>query len=195
MQVHPNPKDKNAIVTWARDLFARNTPFYILDTETTGVTADDEVIQIGIVNQLGETVLNTLLKPSVPISSGAQAVHGISQRDVANAPTFRGLYVQLSSLLAGQTVIAYNMDFDWRMIQQTAKRHQLPMIRVREKHCAMKQYAKFYGMWNGRRRSYKWQKLGNACFQQGITVGNTHDALDDVLLTLALIKAMAKGVD
>ncbi len=195
MQVHPNPRDKQTIVTWVRDLFERDSPFYILDTETTGVTADDEVIQIGIVNQLGETVLNTLLNPTVPISSGAQAVHGISQPDVANAPTFRELYVQLSAILAGQTVIAYNMDFDWRMLQQTAKRHQLPMIRVHEKHCAMKQYAKFYGMWNGYRRSYKWQKLGNACIQQGITVGNTHDALDDVLLTLELLRAMARGFD
>jgi DNA polymerase III subunit epsilon len=65
------------------------------------------------------------------------------------------------------------------------------MFKVTKTHCAMKTYAKFYGAWNTTRREYGWQKLEQACKQQRIPVENAHNALGDVLMTLALVKKMA----
>ena len=120
MARHYNPSHRRQAAQWARGLFARN--FYVLDTETTGLGSDAEIVQIGIVDAAGATVMNQLVKPSQPIPRGATRIHGISDADVADAPAFMRLYIRLSSLLAGEVVVGYNMDFDWRMLQQNASR-------------------------------------------------------------------------
>ncbi len=164
----------------------------MLDTETTGLSATDEIVQIGIVDSDGSTVLNQLVKPTIPIPSGASAIHGVYDRDVAGAPSFKQIYIQLSALLAGQVVVAYNMDFDWRMLQQTAARYRLPDLRMGKRDCAMKQYARFKGVRHANGRNYTWHKLGNALRQEGLLVAKAHDALDDARMTLALINKMAE---
>ena len=57
----------------------------------------------------------------------------------------------------------------------------------------MKQYAKYNGKWNGKRRSYVWHKLGDAVLQEGLTVENAHDAVGDVKMTLALIHKISES--
>lgn len=165
----------------------------MLDTETTGLSATDEILQIGIVRSDGATILNQLIKPTIPIPAGASAVHGVYDRDVAGAPGFNQIYIRLSTLLAGQVVVAYNMDFDWRMLQQTAARYRLPDLRMAKRHCAMKEYARFKGARRKNGRNYIWHKLGAAARQEGLTVTKAHDALDDARLTLALINKMAES--
>jgi DNA polymerase III epsilon subunit-like protein len=193
MMRHRNPRHREEVSRWAQDLMNRGN-FYVLDTETTGVGKGDEIVQIGIVDKQGNIVMNQLIKPVISIPNGASAVHGIYDSDVEDAPTFKEIYVDLSKMLAGQIMIAYNMDFDWRMLQQSSAKYRLPDIRTGKRDCAMKQYAKFNGKWNSKRRSYVWHKLGNAIDQEGLMVENAHDAVGDVLMTLALIKKMAESV-
>ncbi len=187
---HRNPRHQQEVVQWAQTLMRRDN-FYVLDTETTGVGKGDEIVQLGIVDKHGNTIMNQLIKPTVSIPQGASGVHGIYDTDVEDAPTYKEIYIELSKLLAGQIVIAYNMDFDWRMLQQSSAKYRLPDIRTGKRDCAMKQYAKYNGKWNGKRRSYVWHKLGNAAALEGIVVENAHDAIGDVRMTLALIQIMA----
>ncbi len=54
----------------------------------------------------------------------------------------------------------------------------------------------YYGeqRWDRRSRTwdYKWQKLGNACADMGLTVDTpSHTALGDCLRSLALLRALA----
>lgn len=191
MTKHFNPSHRRQAIQWAQHLMARN--FYVLDTETTGLGDRDEIIQIGIVDAGGNVVLDQLIKPSIPIPPGAARVHGITDDDVINSPTFSRLYIKLSSLLAGETVIAYNMDFDWRMLQQTVARYRLPAIRIGKRDCAMKQYAKFKGKRSGHGRGYVWHKLTNALAQENIATGKSHNALADALMTLELVRKMANS--
>ena len=112
--------------------------------------------------------------------------------DVARSAQFqRHLYQVYLRLLAGQVVIAYNMDFDWRMLQQTASRFRLPAMRIGKRDCAMKQYARFKGARHSNGRNYVWHKLGAAAAQEGFQVAQAHDALNDARMTLALIRKMA----
>lgn len=157
--------------------------FYVLDTETTGVGKRDQIIQIGIVDKSGTTVMDTLIKPTVPIHPGASEVNGITTDLVKDAPTFDEVYIELSGLLAGTPIIAYNMPFDWRMVQQTASAYKLPLPRTGKQHCAMREYAIYRGT--------RWQKLTRAVAYEQLTVENAHTALGDVLMTLALIQKMA----
>lgn len=174
---------------WAQSLFALPN-FYILDTETTGLGNRDEVVQIGIINKNGDIVLDTLVRPTKPVPREAINIHGISNEMLADAPTFDDVYVTLSARLAGMPLVAYNMDFDWRLLSQTVMNYQLPMFRTGKRHCAMKQYAQYRGVKGS--RGYKWHKLGDAAKYEKITVKDAHSALGDVIMTLELMKKMAK---
>lgn len=120
-------------------------------------------------------------------------MHGIYNHHVADAPSFADVYVELSVILAGVPLIAYNMDFDWRMLIQTSAHYRLPPVRTGARHCAMKQYAQYWGAWQIGRGGYRWQKLGEAARQQGVTVANAHDAVGDCQMTYALLRRMADG--
>ena len=189
MTRHFHPAHRRRAIQWAQNLIAHR--FYVLDTETTGLGSADEIVQIAIVDGAGTTVMHQLIKPTIPIPSVASAVHGIRDGDVAGSPSFKDIYIRLSSLLAGQAVIAYNMDFDWRLLQQTASRYGLPAMRTGKRDCAMKQYARFKGVRHSSGRNYVWHKLGAAVAQEGLPVGEAHDALDDARMTLSLIRKMA----
>ena len=56
----------------------------------------------------------------------------------------------------------------------------------------MKAYAQFHGQFDLKRRTYSYQKLGEACRQQKIPVVQAHDALSDARMTLALLRKMAE---
>ena len=189
MPYHPKPADQSAARQWARDLLAAPN-FYVLDTETTGTGKTDEVIQIGIVDKQGTVIMDELVKPTIPVPSGATRVHGITNRMLVDKPDFTELYVKLSSTLAGTPLIAYNMAFDWRLLHQSVTRFQLPMLRTGARHCAMKQYAQFRGV--AGRSGYRWHKLTTAAMYEDIRVENAHNALGDVRMTLALIQKMAE---
>jgi len=190
MARYSNPRERQRVQQWARELLAQPN-VYILDTETTGVGKKDQVIQIGIINKQGEAILDTLIKPTVPITDGASAVNGLTMERLEDAPSFADIFVDLSSKLAGAHIVAYNIDFDWRLLEQTSRAFGLPMFRTPHKHCAMKQYAAYRGIWNGRRRSYRWHKLTDAAHYEKIEVSDAHTALGDVLMTLKLLEKLA----
>ena len=189
MTRHYHPAHRRQAIQWARNLMAHT--FYVLDTETTGLGNRDEIVQISIIDGAGAVRLDQLLKPTVPIGAGARAVHGISEADVATAPDFKRIYIQLSALLAAQTVVAYNMDFDARMLEQTARAFGLPPLRIGKSDCAMKQYAKYKGARKKNGRGYIFHKLSAAARQERLELAPSHDALGDARATLALIRKMA----
>lgn len=61
---------------WAINLLERNSLFF--DTQTTGLGTRDQVIEIAAIDKDGFVVLNTRIKPTVPIHPEAQCVHDIS---------------------------------------------------------------------------------------------------------------------
>ena len=162
---------KDGPIAWARSLMGR-TDWVILDTETTGLGSTDVVIQIGVTDHRGVTLVDTLVRPAVAIGSGAQAVHGISAEAVAGARDFPTVLPELVRAVAGKTVVAYNAPFDRRLLDQTAFRHGVTLPEVRW-DCAMQWYTRFLGV-----RSAK-------------LPGATHGATGDCLATLAVIRTMA----
>lgn len=191
MTKHFHPAHRRQAIQWAQNLLAH--PFYVLDTETTGLGKTDEIVQIGVVDKGGAVLLNQLIKPTIPIPYAASSIHGIFDQDVATAPLFKEIYVELSALFAGEVVVAYNMDFDWRMLEQTAGRYRLPALRIGKRDCVMKQYARFKGLRKDNGRNYVWHRLSNAVRQEGLCVARAHDALDDARMALALVQRMAEA--
>lgn len=164
----------------------------IIDTETTGLGPDAEIVEISIVNELGHIVFSSLVKPSQPIPPAASAISGITNAMLADAPRWADIASQLFCILRSRdTHIAYNADYDARLIRQTCERYN---IAAPELHfsCAMRAAAKYIGQWDTKRNAYKWQKLTTAAAL--LKVSSTrpaHRASADCLLTLDIIKQMA----
>ena len=69
--------------------------FYVFTTDPAGVVLD---------------AWSTRLNPEGPV--GATHIHGITDRDVANAPLFRDVIPHLNNRLAGSALCAHNARFD-----------------------------------------------------------------------------------
>jgi len=181
-----NPK----VLQRARQILALDPLF--IDTETTGFSPDDVVIEIGVVDLRGRTLYESLFKPAIPIPPDSIAVHGITEDMVAGSPSWKDTWPDLMGVLKGRMVGMYNLDFDLRMMKQTHERYWLdwPMD-DRRFFCVMKLYAAFYGQPSPRGRGYRFHKLEAAGAACGIPLPNSHRAVDDALLTAELFKYMA----
>ncbi len=167
-------------------------PIFI-DTETTGITEQDVVIEIGVVDLGGQTLFESLFAPPIPIPADATAIHGITDSMVANAPSWKDAWEDLVQVLEGRFVGIYNAAFDLRLMKQTHNRYWLdwPMD-DRYFFCVMNLYAAFYGQVNQHGRGYRLHKLETAGASCGIPLPNSHRAVDDALLTAELFKYMAE---
>ncbi len=180
--------------TWAADLLA-GEDWVTLDLETTGLNDDAEIVQIGVIASDGDVLFDTLVKPEQAIPAGATRVHGIGDADVAEAPTFSEVHGALHEALRGKTVVAYNADFDRRILRQVCRHHQLVMpCSPQPWQCAMTWYAAFWGEWDEHHESFTYQKLTEACAREGVEIEAAHSALGDCRATLGLIRAMAGGM-
>ncbi len=179
---------------WARaTLCEHSRARTILALETTGFGTDAEIVRIGVIALDGEVLLDTLVQPKRSISAEATRIHGIDNEAVADAPTFPEIADKLFDVWDCAVVIAYNVDYDRRILKQVCARHGIDMPE-KAWECAMTRYAQFYGDWNDHHGLFRWQKLTDACWQQGIEAEGAHSAIGDCRLTLALIEKMAAEV-
>jgi exodeoxyribonuclease X len=92
-----------------------------LDTETTGNSDKDRLVQLAVKERyVDEPLVNALYKPPVPISIESMAIHHITERMVAGKSTFKDApeYSGLKDLLESDEVIvvAHNATFDAAML-------------------------------------------------------------------------------
>jgi DNA polymerase-3 subunit epsilon len=167
-----------------------------LDLETTGTEDDARIVQIGIIDSDGNTLMDQLINPEMPIPAEATKIHAITDERVKDAPTFAEVIGILVAHLHNREIIAYNSDFEKRVLESEWKRAQLDKMPELDFYCAMKLYARFVGDWNSYRHDFKWHKLTDACTSEGIEVEESaHSAIGDCQRTLALIKKMAAQVE
>jgi DNA polymerase-3 subunit epsilon len=127
-------------------------------------------------------LIDTLVRPTVPISPHAMAVHYLTDTDVADACTFPTIWPKLSQLLHRRPVIIYNQPFDLRLLRQTAEAHAIPFPQPHAVFCAMRLYAAFRGL----------TRLPDAAAACGLSVhGSLHRAAADAELTRRLVRYLA----
>ena len=88
----------------------------VIDFETTGLEPqNDRIVEIGIAcfERGALTHLkHWLINPGMPIPEQARAVHGIGDTEVAGAPRFEQIAMELVEVLKGHIPVAYNAAFD-----------------------------------------------------------------------------------
>lgn len=170
---------------WLDELFLEG--FVVLDTETTGLSTRDEVIEIGLVDSAGELLLESKVFPrSGQVPAAATRVHGYTIEDLRGAPSWPEVMVELERRLEGRRVFAWNAPFDERMVAQSALRWQLKSA-VGGFECAMRAYSAVRGV----RGSLRLQRAAQI---EGVLVGTqSHTSVDDARLTLAVMTRLRRA--
>ena len=195
-----SPTDRADAITTARRWMTDN-PLY-LDTETTGLSFHDRIVEIAVVNAAGAPVYRHLVNPIISIPAEATAIHGITNEMVSGCPTFDMILQELYDGLCGSTVVIYNAAYDYRMIQQSIEltgvlRAIAAISDIIHPVCAMKLFAQFQGEWDNRHGQYKWHTLDKAMYltHQPWPINEMpHRATADAKACRLVVMAMAMAV-
>ncbi len=102
-------------------------PIVFFDIESTGVNPEsDRIVELSMLKVFpdGKTEIKTRrLNPGIPISPGATEVHGISNEDVKDEPTFPSVAKSVWGFMDGCSLAAYNgINFDIPMLAKEFER-------------------------------------------------------------------------
>ena len=183
------PREGKPGIAELRPLLDR-TDVLVVDVETTGFGDRAEVLAVAAVDTTGRVRLNTVSMPQGRIPTDASNVHGLTRvrlRSMGARP-WPEVHRKLENLLGDASVIvAWNVEFDRRLLHQTAKRHDLTLP-VRAWRCAMEAET------TARGPDAPYAKLSNAASRLGVSASGAHSALGDARATLAVVRALVGDV-
>ncbi len=98
-------------------------PLAFIDLETTGLNiASDRIVEISIVKvhpNGNKDIVTRRVNPTIPISTESTSIHGISDDDVKNEPTFKQMAKELANFIEGCDLAGYNSNkFDIPMLAE-----------------------------------------------------------------------------
>ena len=106
--------------------------FVAFDVETTGFNRDaDRIVEIGGVKFRDGRVVDSkawLVNPGMSIPKGVQAVHGITDAMVADAPNFATVFAEFEEFVGDAVLLAHNAVFDVRFLQAELARNRLKPV-------------------------------------------------------------------
>ena len=167
--------------------------YAVVDIETTGgYAAGNGITEISILVHNGITVIDTfetLLNPEQWIPEHIEALTGIDNQMVANAPVFSQVAEKIYHLLHDKIFVAHNVNFDFSFI-----RHQLELCGYNlqcKKLCTVRLSRKLLP-------GHSSYSLGKLCTSLGIKINNRHraggDAAATAILLTMLLQADESGV-
>lgn len=157
--------------------------YSIIDIETTGGSARaNKITEIAVINVDGNQIVDTfssLIFPERSIPPQIQALTGITDQMVADAPKFYELAKKIVEMTEGRIFVAHNVHFDYSFIQNefrdlgyTFKRDLLCTVRLARKILP----------------GHPSYSLGKLCAGLGIELENRHRAMGDAMATAKLFQ-------
>jgi DNA polymerase III epsilon subunit family exonuclease len=161
--------------------------YAVFDCETTGTEAGvDEIVSLAVMRLDADGIETAryarLVRPERPIPAEATAVHGIDDDDVATAPRFAEIADEVLGLLEGAVFVAHNVGFDLPMLQE-AFAHAGIDYRPDAVACTLDAFRLLEPLADNHR-------LQSICERRGIPLQGAHEALSDVLATVALLRVL-----
>lgn len=171
-------------------------PIAFIDVETTGRDpVNDRIVEMGIVlGQGGEVVAthNWLFNPGRAIPPEISAIHGITDADVADKPTFADMAAEILQRLEGAIPAAYNAVFDRSFVLAELERAG---VRTASPPPAVRREVDWMDPLTFARELYKAEEsraLGDMAQRLGIELVQAHRATDDAVAALRVLYALAK---
>jgi DNA polymerase-3 subunit epsilon len=158
-------------------------PIACVDLETTGVSiTQDRIVEISIVkiHPDGKQEIKTRrMNPGMPIPAEATAVHGISNEDVANEPSFKELANGIKQFLENCDLCGFNSNkFDFPILTEEFLRAGLE-VNFRDRHLVDVQQIFFKKEPRNLSAAYQYY-----CNKEMI---NAHSAEADALATMEIL--------
>ncbi len=179
----PNLPNEHEI-QWAQAIWAMNN-VRILELESTGLTEQDEMVRITTVDLTGTVHDDLFFKPSRPMSAEASAANGLTDDMLQYAPSLRDMWESIRAALYGQYVLSFSQQFDRKMLQEAAARHQLtPIVFVGDDvqtHATQYYHREYY------------LRLAELCERVGHPL-ESNSAIHRAQGQCAILKAMAEGI-
>ncbi|EKR9081861.1 ead/Ea22-like family protein [Salmonella enterica] len=179
-----------------------NSDYLIIDTETTGLDNNAEVIEIAIINMHGDVLLNSLVKPTCSIPAAVTKINNITDEMVADAPLWRDVFPVILNIIDGKKWLAWNSKFDARLIIQTGVItgyfEDLPASKILDIAAKINDsqidakavYDQWYGEFDSKRNNFKRQSLATAAERHNVSVNGAHRALADCMMVLGVLNAV-----
>lgn len=160
-------------------------PLVVFDLETTGISVtQDRIVEaclLKIYPDMREELRTYRINPGIPIPSGATAVHGISDADVADKPRFTDLAKEIHGFLIECDFGGFNSNkFDFPMIVEEFFRAG---IEFDVPQCMFIDAQRIYHMKEPRNLSAAYKFYCNRELE------NAHSAEADTIATWQVIKA------
>lgn len=112
-----------------------------------------------------------LINPERPFSAFCSKIHGITQKDVSNSPTFPIVWSKISGLFEIYPVVAHNAAFDLSVLYKAANRYQI-IVPSLSCYCTYKLYKYNYPNLNK-------YSLSGLCKEFGVELTHNHDCSCD----------------
>ncbi len=169
----------------------------VLDTETTGLSADDghRIIEIGCVEivdrRLTGRSLHLYLNPERDVDEGALAVHGLTRERLQDEPCFADVAERFLAFVRDAEVLIHNAPFDLAFLDAELGRLRHPPFRSFGTNI-VDTLAMARELHPGRRNS-----LDALCERYGVSNAHRklHGALLDAELLADVYLAMTRGQD
>ena len=161
--------------------------YEIVDLETTGVKYNrDRITEVAVVLYDGEKIVDrfqSLVNPECSIPPNITQITGISNEMVADAPKFYEVAKDIVEMTKGAIFVAHNVSFDYGFLKEEFAR--LGYSYRRKQLCTVRLSKLVFP----KLRRYNLDTLINVL---DIKVERRHRAMDDVLATVELFKAILK---
>lgn len=157
--------------------------FVVIDTETTGMTADDEVIELAVVDMDGTVLYDSTFCPVTEVNCFATAVNHLTNDCLCDSPDFADEWSKIKALIDDRKILAHNGKFDKRVIKQTLEKRNIDSMVVDSLFCccydSLSIAKKYLNL-----QSYS---LENIAHSLGIKRAESHRAADDCMMTLEVL--------
>ena len=168
----------------------------VLDVETTGLNPEggDRIVQMCVADatpfltrkSADVHTLEAKLNPEMPIPREATKIHGIRDKDVANAPFFADEIDQFLDFIGDAIVVGHNVSFDLRFLNAELARMGRDPIRP-VTFCTLQESREAFSLPNYR--------LATVAGFVGHKIRRAHNAVDDALATVAVFSALMQLSD
>ena len=157
--------------------------FVVIDTETTGMTANDEVIELAVVDMDGTVLYDSTFCPITEVNPFAASVNNLTNDCLCSSPKFTDEWDKIKSFIGNKKILAHNTKFDQRIIKQTLEKYNIDSsvvdslfadcydsVNIAKKHLDLQSYS-----------------LENIAHSLGIKRIESHRAADDCIMTLEVL--------
>ncbi|MDE2775932.1 MAG: exonuclease domain-containing protein [Chloroflexota bacterium] len=171
-------------------------PFVVFDVETTGLDPYfDEIVSFSAVLYDPSTgsissKMDTLIAPRFPekllMKQGAKSaydINGIHPNDLVGKPSFENVFEEIAKFLEDRVWVCWNIDFDSEFIDASCEQRGYEYIQAEGAVCAMR-------LVTGGQRA----KLTTIAESADISIEGAHNSLNDVIMTLEVLKLAHAGV-